>query len=277
MPLEFPAFRAALERQRATEVQRRKRHRPVDPRRTDLARCNHMLDRKKCSKIDCVGHTRFKNNMCCRKRNCASKYTSRDVLVLRSSLIARPRNSVDRRAFLSQRYAPRRHRQTRGSGVYICDSPSYCRLATVASLDQSLPLQPLDTIEVCASFFHWAYCVSNDSTRKSLSTRLEYSKRTKVADSPKQWKVEAWLEDISQYYQLQPDSNLILLPFANRTSVYELYTIDEASTVSSSYFLKVCMHSFLSPWFEVFCICTLFSSEVFLDMKYTLHSIVFRF
>jgi hypothetical protein len=152
MPLEFPAFRAALERQRATDAQRRKRHRPVDPRRTVLARCNHMLDRKKCSKMDCGGHARFKNNMCCRKRNCASKYTPRDVLVLRSSLIARPRNSVDHRAFLSQRYAPRRHRQTRGSGVYVCDPPSYCRLATVASLDQSLPLQPLIRLKYVRPF-----------------------------------------------------------------------------------------------------------------------------
>ena len=233
MPAEFTSLTRAIRVDRFREARRRKRQRAVDPRRVEISTCDYLLDKKK------NGDSRFTNNVCCKSRSCMSKYSPNDVLVLRHSLLSRPRNTVDRRVFISSRYNPRSTVQSRGSGAYHCDSPDYCRLASVASLETPLPLHPRSQNEVCASFFHWAYAVSNDSSRKCLASRLEYPKRFKGSEAPKQWVVEKWLLDVSQYYQQQPDSDIILLPFANRASVYELFTIEEDTTVCQKYFLRI--------------------------------------
>jgi hypothetical protein len=108
---------------------------------------------------------------------------------------------------------------------------------------QRLQLTPLDTIQVCANFFHWAYNVSKDQTAKKmdipLSGRIHRTKRMRTRPACKQWDIEEWLVDTSQYYQTQPDDDIVLLPFANRTSVFEIFSIDEGKeyNVHPSYFL----------------------------------------
>ena len=235
MPNEQAALRAFFQAKEQRNQQKRKRKAIVDQRRLDIKTCNVLTD------LNMRLEPRFKGNICCKKRMCTSKYTPKDILTLRKGLTDRPRNSVDRRMFLSNRYEPRISTDLRGSGKYYCDSPTCCQLGMYATNSAPLPLRPLDTVEVCASFYCWAYSVSKDQTRHRLSARTSYTKRTRVVDCPKQWEIEEWLHTLSQYYQLQPDSNLVLLPFANRTSVYEMFIIDEGKedAVHQSYFLKV--------------------------------------
>lgn len=207
----------------------------IEPRRMFIHTCNHVLDRTK------TGAAPFKDNLCCRKLKCCAKYSPQDVLVLRQALLPYPKNSTDRRAFLSARYMQRQDDKARGSGSFKTDSPTVCRLQTFSSGGDTLPLLPLETIQVCANFFHWAYYVSRAQTSGDLAGRVHRHKRSKTKNSYRQWDIEQWLVDLSQYYQLQPDSDIVLLPFANRASVYEIFIADEGKdgNVHSSYFHKV--------------------------------------
>ena len=180
MPGEFPSLSRHLARQHAKSTQPQKKRKRVEPRRSEISTCDFRLDKK------ASGQPRFKNNRCCKSRDCINKYSPRAILVLRHSLSDRPRNSVDRRAFISHRMMPRAPGDSRGSGKFYCDSPSFCNLATMYDLKDTIPLRSMDKIEVCAAFFHWAYAISNDSTRNSLASRLETRKRMKIRDAPKQ-------------------------------------------------------------------------------------------
>ena len=180
MPGEFPALSLHFARQHRKSTQQQKKRKRVEPRRSDIATCDFRLDKK------ASGQPRFKENRCCKSRQCVNKYSPRAILVLRHSLCDRPRNSVDRRAFISERMMPRAPGDSRGSGKFYCDSPSFCNLTAVHELQEAIPLRPMDKIEVCAAFFHWAYAISNDSSRNSLAKRLETRKRMKIRDAPKQ-------------------------------------------------------------------------------------------
>jgi hypothetical protein len=217
MPNEVNAFRRYFEDEKKKAQAKAKRRRTLSPRRADMSTCDANTDRTK-------NGLRFKTGSCCKKLNCVGKYNPRQVLMLRKALANRPRNSVDRRAFLSKRHKAtlRYPNSSRGSGKFFCDSVTTLSLNTylTVSEEQDLPLEPLDLQQVCASFFCWAYGVSKDQMRNNLPDRLDYSKRMLTVPAPKQWSIEQWLVDISQYYQLQPDSEIVLLPFANRASVY---------------------------------------------------------
>jgi len=238
MPNEYEALSAFFRAQEKKAETTKKRQRPADPRRSDLATCTVVEDRNK------NGRSRFKGNVCCKKLQCSAKFSPSEVLVLRQSLINRHQNSVDRRAFLSNRYNPGLC-TSRGSGKFYCDTAAMCRLEAFSSGNKHLPVTPLDLTQVCLSFFCWVYDVSKDQMRHQLSTRIQPAKRYKVLDSPKQWSVEQWLVDLSQYYQAQPDSDVVLLPFANRTSVWQMYLLDAVESkfqtvaaVAKSYFPK---------------------------------------
>ena len=239
MPAEFAAINAFVREQKQANALAQSRRDSLDPRRISMTTCNYLTDKNR------NGTPPFTNGKCCKKRMCCTKFTPRDVLVLRESLIDRPRNMVDRRLFLSNRYLPRLEGAKRGTGVFYCDTPAICRLpcftSSQSSRKQSLPITPLDKTEVCASFYHWAYNVSRDQMRGDLSERIHTTKRRRIADATKQWEIEEWLVDLSKYYQLQPDSNLVLLPFANRQSVYEIYQVEDGkdTETSASYFFKV--------------------------------------
>ena len=239
MPAEFAAINAFVREQKQANALAQSRRDSLDPRRISMTTCNYLTDKNR------NGTPPFTNGKCCKKRMCCTKFTPRDVLVLRESLIDRPRNMVDRRLFLSNRYLPRLEGTKRGTGVFYCDTPAICRLpcftSSQSSRKQSLPITPLDKTEVCASFYHWAYNVSRDQMRGDLSERIHTTKRRRIADATKQWEIEEWLVDLSKYYQLQPDSNLVLLPFANRQSVYEIYQVEDGkdTETSASYFFKV--------------------------------------
>ena len=222
---------------RMKEQERKSAHRgAADVRRVNEQYCNYLTD------VNAQGKLPFKDNLCCKKLMCCEQYRPQDVLVLRSALVLRPRGSTDRRAFLSARYQPALSSQQRGSGMFLCDTPDACRLfsAIRGEDEQGLPLLPRATQRVCANFFHWAYDVSRTQTGGALSSRILRRKRRRDMDCPKQWEVEQWLVDLSKYYQVQPDSDIILLPFANRASVYDIYKVDEDNDqrVSKSYFLK---------------------------------------
>jgi len=237
MPSEFTAVSLHFARLDKYNAQKRKTHTTVDPRRTELHHCDYKSDPTK------NGNERFKNGICCKTKQCVLKYTAADVLVLRKALLLRAPYSTDRRAFLSFRYVARQGYQARGSGVYSADSPTCCRLnAYAAPSKTALPLHSVDKIEVCASFFNWAFSVSNDQTRCGLANRLVYKKRRRSAGSTKRWRVEHWLLELSSFYQIQPDNDMVLLPFANKQSVYQMFETEQKGDkelISSSYFFKV--------------------------------------
>jgi hypothetical protein len=245
MPNERDVLQQFFAQQEAAEKRRSKRRRTLSPRRCEVRFCDASNDVSTRT-----GRLKFPNGVCCKKLHCIAKYTPKQVLLLRQSLKDRPRNSADRRAFLSHRYKPRAVTigAARGSGKFYCDSITTLSLNTYLSGEQTLPLKPLDTQQVCASFFCWAYDVSKDQMRRQLSDRLQYSKRVRQVSAPKQWTVEQWLVDLSKYYQLQPDSETVLLPFANRASVYDMFRMDAsvdendlkgAEAIHKSYFCRI--------------------------------------
>jgi len=224
-----------FEEVRQLNVRKRKYPVSLTPRRQDIRTCDLTIDLNRNSQ------PRFKLNICCKKLKCTAKFTPEDVLVLRKALLSRPSHSVDCRAFVSRRYTPRPEQKARGSGQYFCDSPEVCRFDVYAKDKKPLPLQPVDTVKVCAAFFCWAYCVSRDMTRNDLQNRIETRRRRRLSGSPKEWEIESWVLELSRYYQIQPDSALVLLPFANKQSVYEMYTLEKAKNtpVHCSYFFKI--------------------------------------
>ncbi len=203
-------------------------------RRSDISTCDYTRDTKVAKW----------NGRCCKGRHCCTKFTKEQVLAMRRALVDRTKNSTDRRLFVSNRYLPGSLSNKHGSrvGVYFCDSQLACSTEKIASGAETLPLYPIERVEVCHEFFNWAFCVSNSQTRNHLHTRVHHAKRQKVRDSPKQWNIEKWMLDMSRLYQVQPDSRFVLLPFANRTSVYEMFELDQdspTSTVHKSHFMMI--------------------------------------
>ena len=199
---------------------------------------------------------------CCKRKQCTLKYTPVDVLVLRHALSpvsGRPRGSVDRRQFLSNRYKSGDHllQLKRGTGVFMCDTPYTLGLPQFATLAMVLPMKPVQPIQigVCQAFFIWAFHVSK-SQMKGIGDRVGKRKHSRIRDCGKAWTITEWLSNIAKLYQAQPDSGLVLLPFANRRSVFNLFIIDEenafnnrreggeqdakaAMVVSPSYFMTI--------------------------------------
>ena len=147
MPAGAAAMEAYLKEQEENKQNKRKSRSIDDPRRTSLDTCDFSTDVNKSRKAP------FPSGICCKRYNCITRFTPQNVLVLRQSLIDRPRNSVNRRVFLTNRYRPIGPGGTRGSGSYLCDSPEVCRVYADATLHSALPLRVLTTIEECASFF----------------------------------------------------------------------------------------------------------------------------
>ena len=62
--------------------------------------------------------------------------------------------------------------------------------------------------------------------QKDLRNRIIHQKRVVVRECEVKWLIEAWLVNLAKLYQLQPDDEIVLLPFANRHSVFQMFDLD---------------------------------------------------
>lgn len=149
-----------------------------------------------------------KRSACC-QRKCCANYTSRAVLRFRVSCA--DRSQAERRLFARARVSPsvagKKARQ------YLLETPFVVQAAT-GQLAAQPP--PCNMNRVCGSFFTFATGVSATGLRYvhtgAPSDQPEASRR----DAPVRVGVVAWLRDLMLYYQIQPDSRLVLLPFADK-------------------------------------------------------------
>ena len=124
----------------------------------------------------------------------------------------------------------------RKRSFFEMDSPQVCEVMQGVERKgpqrtHILPLKPIATKRVCARFFCFAYNVSNNQIKGDVGARALQKRKSSTSqrDAPAQWDIETWLNDTASLFQVQPDQPLIMLPFANRKVVAELFERDMAA------------------------------------------------
>jgi hypothetical protein len=122
---------------------------------------------------------------------------------------------------------------------YFLDPPSVAENGQLTTRPR-----PSGNVPVCAKFFTFAtgkstnFLYQPSQAGRSLVLNIE---RDIFRVTPKEDAVAIFLKDISEYYQLSPDSNLIFLPFPKRATVHQIYA-DQAEAdlqCHKAYFLQV--------------------------------------
>jgi hypothetical protein len=228
-------------------VSKRKRH--LEEKRT--MKLNKLTNLNKCK------HEGF----CC-KKNCRQFYTPSQVQLLRRSVHSR--GAYDKRTFVKARIkvdvdAYNANQETRIGArdpirTFTLD---VCNHAIVDDMTILPLLCPEVSRRVCCRFFRFALGVSLNfiyqPTRRGATMHAQRKKRNlcKAPRSNKRQSVLTWLLQLAQWYQHQPDSNLVLLPFSSRSAVFKLYDDDckAVENLSSSEPLAQCTSSwFKSVW-----------------------------
>ena len=201
-----------------------KRNRYLEEQR--LLKLNKLTDLDKCKY----------ERKCC-KRNCRSLYTPKQVQLFRRS--AHVRSAHDKRAFVKARievdfdkYEANQETRAGARDPVRTFNLDVCNYA-MDDNTMILPLlRPNVTRTVCLRFFAFAMGVSRNfiyqPTRVGPGMQVQRKKRnlTKAPQSNKRQSVVAWLVELAKWYQHQPDSDLVLLPFSSRSAVFKLYDDD---------------------------------------------------
>jgi hypothetical protein len=184
---------------------------------------------------------------CCRKLGCSLKYLPSQIRVIRSSCLAG--NQDGRKTFIDNRLL-----QEYGGGVTKYPFLSH---PDVVPEYGSVPICPAttpgSTERVCVPFFLWATAQSNNKLYQPGKPGENFTVQRKAYVSTRETKaagVVRWLLDLGRYYQIDPTSDLVLLPFRDRQSVYEVYAEEMSTALQDGDF----------DWLDSFCppgkICT---------------------
>ena len=107
------------------------------------------------------------------------------------------------------------------------------------------------TVRVCKTFFTWSLGVSNNAIYQPSSGCKRFVsaprlKQTKPRLANKASQVSTWLLEAARYYQISPDNDLILLPYADKAAVHALFKeemlragVDEKDVAKLSYFRSI--------------------------------------
>ena len=150
-------------------------------RKREMAKANSKRRKKDLQFRTEVSLCEWKKGPCCTKLQCSGKWSREQVLTLRTGLKDRD-VGPDRRAFLSNRMNAGGENK---KAEFFCDAPANCNGGVP-------PLQPLlgprNVVQVCATFFKWAYHVSSNQITNNLATRIETGQRVNACDAPKAWR-----------------------------------------------------------------------------------------
>ena len=79
---------------------------------------------------------------------------------------------------------------------------------------------------MCKEYFTWCLGIGNHSIYQPTSgstTHVSAPRLYRSRTATKARQVVDWLLDCARYYQISPDNDLVLLPYADKAVVYELF------------------------------------------------------
>ena len=149
----------------------------------------------------------------------------------------------ERRGFVSNRMRLEKTSTGSNKHAFYLEDPALLENTVFCPLTLRAPMVGLR--KVCGSFFKWCTGASNNlvyqpasGSKTFLVDRATRSPRAR----PKYASCETWLEDLSKYYQISPDSDFVFLPMANKSAVWELFKRDMKEkgkdAGSENYFMK---------------------------------------
>jgi hypothetical protein len=159
---------------------------------------------------------------CCRKWHCSNRYSQDHVLTIRNTYLRE--NEAGRRAMIGKRMLTSESGQLVRRCVF--ESPTHINVGEASRLNVSPPTIEGGCGRVCQSFFAWALgCSHNKVQQPQYATAYFHIEKPKTFAHTKSMKlgIARWLEHLAGYYQVDPTANLVLLPYKDRTSVYQLF------------------------------------------------------
>ena len=127
--------------------------------------------------------------------------------------------------------------------TFYLEAPALLENCVLCPLEVRVPLVGMR--KVCTTFFKWCTGASNNLVYQpaSGSDRFLVDRATRVPRArPTYAASEAWLSDMARYYQVSPDCDLVFLPMANKSAVWDLFKRDMKEKGKNpgceSYFMK---------------------------------------
>ena len=177
--------------------------------------------------------------ICCVKRACSTTYGTNAVKRFRQFTSAM--SPTNQRAFCARRIAEAAPKGTgtRRTRTYFLDAESTAT-ADLLSLNPS----PSGNTQVCAKFF--GFVVNKSANYLYQPTRpgkamVELMSQARFHPTRKEDAVVLFMNELSGYYQMAPDSEFVFLPFPKRAFVHQVFQNQAApeNQVDHSYFMKV--------------------------------------
>jgi hypothetical protein len=187
------------------------------------------------------------DGMCCNRRCCELGAEKSLALYQANYLLG----WTDRRAFIKSRIKFKRTAPDRADRrVYYMDDPAAYTNQNGASLPAEMDWQSVDNdhIHICVKYFCNLYRVSTNFIYQpsvaGAEMSLERKQRDRAIDS-KANIIKQWVVDLAKFYQVDPTSDDIFLPFYRKHVVWELF-VEEQKVLHP--LLSWCPKYFYSVW-----------------------------
>jgi hypothetical protein len=161
---------------------------------------------------------------CCKKLRCCEDYEPGQVRVIRQTYLDLPHRG-QKRKFLNHRML-----QENGGG-----SKKDLFLESPDNIEPGTPLKfapattPGSTRKVCSTYFRWSTSCSTNKIAQPLKQTSVFGTDRKPFHREKETAsdgVVRWVTRLGECFQVDPTSDLVLLPFRDREQVFEMYGED---------------------------------------------------